>query len=144
MGQRLLNAIYPDSVKCPERFFETFDYENKTRAVSQQDIDFLIRKDDKIIFIEAKSAGANVFDSQRRTMELIASDGNKAFVVCRHYNEMVTGTIPMLDKAWDNQIVEECWYAGKWYSYAEQQITLKDFVNTFYKEQWGYAEPVVT
>lgn len=143
MQQSQLNATYPDSVRCPERFFETFNYENNTRTVSQQDVDFLIRKNDKILFIEAKSAGGKVSDSQRRTMELIASDENKAYAVCRHCNEITAGCIPMLDKAWDNQIVEECWYGGEWYSYAGQQITLKDFTNELFKE-WGYTEPVVT
>lgn len=144
MQQSLLKASYPDSVDCPERFFETFDYKNNTRTVSQQDVDFLIRKDDKILFIESKASGGEVKVAQRRTMELIASDENKAYVVCRHYNEITKGTIPMLDKAWDKQYVEEFWYGGKWYSCTDSPLTLKDFTNEFFKEQWGYTEPVVT
>lgn len=143
MQQSMLNATYPDSVNFPERFFETFDYENKTKTVSQQDVDFLIRKDDKIIFIESKSPGGRVSQSQRTTMELIASDENKFYVVCRHSNDVTTGTIPMLEKAWENQIVEECWYKGEWFPYAGQNVTLKDFVNEVFK-YWGYEEPVVT
>lgn len=144
MQQAQFEVSYPDSVKIPERFFETFDYKNNVITVSQQDVDFLIRKDDKIIFIESKSSGGEVSDSQRRTMELIASDKNKAYVVCRHDNKITAGCIPMVDKAWDNQIVEEFWYADEWYSCISNPLTLKDFANEFFKEQWGYTEPVVT
>ena len=142
MQQLTLNAHYPDSVVSPERFFETFDYENKNKLVSQQDVDFLIRKDDKILFIESKSTFGKVSASQRRTMEQVASDKNKAYVVCRHCNKIAEGEIPMLENAWDNQIVEEWWYDGQWFKL--QPVTLKDFTNELFRGVWGYEEPVVT
>lgn len=136
---------YPDIIRKPEYYYQKFDYKNDNPACSQQDVDYCVVKNDKAVLIESKTWGGYQMmkPAQKQTMEVLADSPNKVYVIAIHDSPYVEGNISIVHDAFVNQHVVEYWYNGNWIK-VEEYITLKDFINAWFKEVWGYAEPVVT
>ena len=135
-----LNLEFPDGkFVYPERKAQQFDYRNEYRACTMMDIDFCFNKDDKIVFVESKASAGYASDAQRRLYALLCQNDNCITVIARHDEKVNSDYVPMVD-GWSQKVDEVC-IRGDWYAVAG--IPLKEYINEYFKKQWGYSEDVV-
>lgn len=132
---------FPDYIHFPREFTRFISYDSPAERQMQSDVDYCFNDNEHVIYIESKTMGCLPQPQQKRNLSTRCKLDCYCAVIAYHERPSDKNYVEMVDGF--NQVVGEYFWKGEWHN-DKSGMNLKDFINWFFRTNWGHSSDFIT